>query len=55
MASAALHAMERSNAEFDAELGALVAQTQLYGDAVALAWAAIALGPAIQTIRISRQ
>ena len=54
MASAALHAVERRDADLDAELAALVAQTQLYGDTVALAWAAIALGPAIQTIRITR-
>ena len=52
MASAALHAIQRPEAEFDAELAALVADTQLFGDAVALAWAAIAVEPAIQAIRI---
>jgi hypothetical protein len=53
MASAALHALQRPDPDLDAKLGALVAQTQLFEDTVALAWAAIASGPAVQIIRIT--
>jgi hypothetical protein len=54
IASAALHAIARPIPELDAELGALVDGTKLFGDGVALAWAAIAGGSAIETLRVAR-
>lgn len=55
MASAALHANDSADPELDAALVAMVSATQLYGDTVALAWTAIALGSGIGTLRIARQ
>jgi hypothetical protein len=54
MASAALHANDSPDPDLDAALLAMLSATQLYGDTVALAWTAIALGSGIRTLRISR-
>jgi hypothetical protein len=51
-ASAALHAVGRGDADLDAQLTTLVSGTKLFGDVVALAWTAIALGDGIDVIRI---
>ena len=51
-AAAALHALDRANPDLDAALGGLVSSTGLFADSVALAWTAIALGDAIDRIRI---
>ena len=51
-AAAALHALGRPDTDLDAALRSLVDTTQLLGDTVALAWTAIALGDAIDVIRI---
>lgn len=40
--------------ELEAALAAYVAETGLYGDGVALGWAAIGLGPALDRLRIGR-
>jgi hypothetical protein len=52
LSTAALHAIGQPNAELDAELDTLLGATGLYGDAVALAWAAIARGPAMSAVTI---
>ena len=51
-ASAALHALNQPDPGLDAQLTALVGATKLFGDAVALAWTAIALGDAIAVVQI---
>ena len=52
MGATALHAVGRPNPDLDARLAELIAQTGLYGDAVALAWAAIGLGSVVDQMRI---
>ena len=51
-ASAALHAVDQADGDLDAQLSALVTDTKLFGDVVALAWTAIALSDAIDGFRI---
>ena len=51
-AAAALHALDRADPDLDTALTSLVSTTQLLGDTVALAWTAIALGEAIDIVRI---
>ncbi len=54
MSLAALHANGLREPALETRLTELVGRTNLLGDTVALAWAAIALGPAIERLRIRR-
>jgi Prenyltransferase and squalene oxidase repeat len=51
-ASAAIRAMGSADADLDRRLGDLVASNGLYGDTVALAWTAIALGDGVAQLRL---